>query len=892
MPTANDFASVIEQRKEKLKRVRDRARVQFLSGTPGIQISAAISKGLDELLLELIEEIGPQFATLEELASQGAIIAIGGTGRGDPAPYSDLDLLFLHNRIGASDFQKFTTNFVQNLWDFRWELGHSCRDIATCISLAKSDPQIATPLIEARFLWGNQKLFDQLTRKFKRTVVDARQRQFINDCLNARYENWDDNQAPKQELQPDIKSSAGGLRDLHLIRWIAFARYGIRDIDLLRLQGVMTKEDAGKLKKAWEFLTKVRIDLHLHAGREQDRLTREEQLRISESRGFQGTDKQRGVEQFMQEYFNHASAIAEISRHFAAVERPRGLQHVAKSLLMSHRADNFLIVTSDEIDVARRNLSRVCKSLESILQLYKTAALYGVPISPRVADTIKERVPELQKEEMSPVAARIFLDILQRVEPLGYIIRSMFNTGVLDLVIPNVSHIRNLLQFNQYHHFTVDEHTLRAIEVVTGFAKDDGPIGTAYRAIRQKEVLHLALLLHDIAKGMGGDHSELGHDIALQIGHRLAMPLHQIEQAALLVLKHLVMADIALRRDITDKKLLIDFSRDVGSPDTLRMLYALTAADITAVGPGTWTDWKSNLLTELFDRCMVILSGKRYSFHEETRLKEIKQQVFELLNLKSQQEYEYQWVENRLKGFSAYYLTCTSPKQIAKDLAVIDRLDETSIEVVGDWDPETQTTEYRVITRNADAVPGCFHKMCGVLSAKRLEIIAADINTTKDGVIVDAYQVTDDDFAGEPPPFRMEEIAKTLRSVLSQKETVESLFQRNSRYGEKNEEPEFSELPTRVRIDNESSDTRTIIDIFAYDRKGLLYVVAKTLHELNLSVDMAKIDTHFDQVNDVIYVQEADRTKVQSSERLSDIQRTLEQTLHEFFETEHMEFTR
>jgi [protein-PII] uridylyltransferase len=933
--------SALARWKGRVDAVRERARALLAAGTPGIQIASAIREETDAILLELIAETsasvgGVGTSPTGDLARKMAIVAVGGTGRGDLAPYSDIDLLFLYARDETPQFREFVARFVQSCWDAKLNLGHAVRDIATCITLARQDPQIATSLVEARLLWGNEKLFERFLSRFKQRVVSSRHRQFIEDCLAARSEGWSERGPAAQELEPDVKASAGGLRDLHLIRWIGFARYGIRDIEALRLQRALTNTDARKLQNAWEFLTKLRIDLHLAAGKAQDRLTRDEQLRIAEQRGFRETSEQRAVEQFMREYFHHSSELAAIARRFVAIERPRSMRMQTRDLLMGHRAEGIYYVGTDWIDIAERHLPLVRESVESMLRFYKTAALYNLPPSPRVAEAIQEKVAGLQSrdapdadgrtvEEPHPLSrecARLFVDIFKCTAALGPVVRSMFNTGLLDVVIPDVTRVRNLMQFNQYHHFTVDEHTLRAVETVTGFERDEGPIGTSYRAIRHKEVLHLAVLLHDLGKGETRDHCEVGHEIALRIGRRLSLPEFETAQLALLVLKHLEMADIALRRDITDPRVVIEFAREIGSPETLRMLYVLTAADVTAVGPGTWTNWKAGLLTEFFDRCLVTLSGKRYSFHEQERIREVKTRVVGALSAAPLHEMSLHpdaergprlgqetsvrppgatvsqpasplstWVDRQLNGFSAYYLTCTPPEQIAEDLRVIGRLDGEPIEVARHWNEETGTTEYRVITRNPLALRGAFHKMCGVLTAKRLEILSADINTTTDGVLVDSYRVLDRDYEGQPPESRCDEIGDALRSVLSGKETVEGLFHRHRRFGTEGTVGPVSNLPLRVKIDNDSSETRTIIDVFAYDRPGLLYTITRALFELGLSVDAAKIDTHFDQVVDVFYVQEADTDKVRGGPRLREIHDRLYHALREFEEGGHREFT-
>lgn len=890
-----------EERRRKVQQLRDQCSTELKGNVPGCTIAANYCASLESLLLEFLSEVAVAGNySLEALAREGAILAVGGTGRGELAPFSDVDLLILSNKTG-SQFEELGGQFLTYLNDALLKPGAAIREFNEAIAFAQQDPQGATALVEARHFWGNAQMSQKLISTYKSRVVESNRRKFIEDCLAAR-QLTDDNSVPMaQELQPDVKSSIGGLRDMHLIRWIGFARYGVADIESLRLRGALSRNDARAVRDAWEFLTRIRVDLHLAAKKPQDRLTRDEQRRISEDWGYKQAGSQRPVERFMQEYFNLTLELASITRRFAAVQRPVSIFSHAKHFLVAHSTDGIFHVGPDRVEVPRRHLGKLTSSLEMTLKLFRTAALYGVPPAPQILEAIKEAVPQLS-DVVTSEAGKIFLDIMRCTKPLGMVLRSMVACGVLDKVIPDYTHIRNLLQFNQYHHFTVDEHTLRAIETVTSFENDDGPIGSAYNAINSKEVLHLAVLLHDIGKGFERDHSELGMEIGGRIAQRLGMSVDQREQIEILVLKHLVMADNAWRKDITDPKLLYNFSKEIGSANVLRMLYVLTAADVTSVGPGTWTSWKGNLLAEFYDRCMVILSGKHYSYHEQQRLKAVKEAVGAILKAQPKgigsdsQEFfvplEPTWIDHQLEGCSAYYLTCTPPDQIAADLRTIAGLTDEAIEVRAHWDEETRTLEYRVITRNPIATTGCFHKMAGVLTAKRHEILSADINTTIEGVVVDSYRVRDRDYQGPPPDERIEDVADGLRQILKGKLTVGELFKRGRRFGKLGKRPE-SELKTRVRVDNNSSDSRTIIEVFAKDHSGLLYVIARTIHELNLSVDLAKIATHFDQVMDVFYVQERETgEKVTGDERLQLIKQTLTDVLNEFEEDGYKEYSR
>ncbi|MGD9857400.1 MAG: HD domain-containing protein, partial [Planctomycetaceae bacterium] len=489
-----------------------------------------------------------------------------------------------------------------------------------------------------------------------------------------------------------------------------------------------------------------------------------------------------------------------------------------------------------------------------------------------------------EPEPLSDAEASVFRTILGSPKMLGAILRQMFDCRLLDYVIPEFTPTRCLLQFNQYHSYTVDEHTLRAMETVAGFDKDNGPVGAAYRQIQRKDVLHLALLLHDIGKGHAEDHSERGRRIAACVAARLGFSEDQRDQVMLLVHQHLVMADLAMRRDFTDESLLVGFARAVGTPDTLRMLYVLTVADIMAVGPGVYTSWKADLLADLYDRAMMIVSGKRYSYLEESRMREVKRHVASsIVPIDPQQDPDHwqHWVDRQLEGFSAYYLTCTPPHRIAADLDVIQHLQRGEIRVEGVYDRTIRAVDYRIIMRE-DTAAGVFHRITGALLAKRLEIISADINTTADGIVVDSFRVLDRDFSADVPAERIDEVGTAIRRVLTEDTPIEPLFRKNRRYGTPARRGPGADLPLRVVVDGDSSGSRTILDVFAYDRPGLLYVIARTLFELNVSVDLAKIGTHFDQVIDVFYVTDADGSKIVDEDRLRHIRHTLHARLEEF----------
>jgi len=875
----------------RLDEIRRRVRERFEHGASAVHTTSLQSELTDAFVVSALTE---HLQALDDdararIESQAALLAVGGNGRAEVCPYSDVDLLFLYDPSLASVFEPFAAQVQRDFWDCGLKIGASVRTVADSIQWARQEPQFATSLVDTRWLWGTTSLVEQLQSRFRRTVVRSHARQFIADVVASRDKERQEHGASTQQLEPDLKRSLGGLRDLHLIRWIGFAWYDAAQIDSLRLQSAITMEEARRLLHAHEFLTGLRIELHLAARKEQDVLTREEQLRIAGKRGIQAVGAQIPVERLMQEYFQHSSDVADIAKRF--VTRTRHSRWVERLVrfVMAYRVDDIYYVGPEFVDIPQRHRKAALSSLEGILRLFVTAARYRVGVAPHLLELIKSQ--SLQPPaQLSSEASHSFLALLRTTGKLSVALRGLYETGVLEAVLPVWQHIRCLLQFNQYHHFTVDEHTLRTIEAAEGFLSDEGALGQAYREIHHKELLHLALLLHDAGKGFEEDHSELGRRLAEETAIRLGLPDHQRDLVMFLVHRHLKMADLALRRDIGDRELLLKFSYEVGSPDALRMLFVLTAADISAVGPNTWNQWKAELLTKLYERTMLWLSGKSHLFDESTRLRQIEQQVVQLCcastavtpaaegerALLATQE----WTR-RIERCPAHYLLETPPARIAADMHVIHARLPDEIHVEAQYDAETETVEYRVITAEAIAA-GCFHKLAGVLSAKRMQILSATICTTQDGLIIDALRVRDADHAGEIPDFRTEDVAASIRKVLRGETDVATLLKSRGRFAVTSTVGPVSDLPLRVVIDNESSDRYTVIDVFAHDRPGLLYEITRGLNHQELSVVLAKIATHFDQVLDVFFVTDTQGQKIHDGERLKIIRQSLISQLQAF----------
>jgi [protein-PII] uridylyltransferase len=884
-PLTNEPVSRLKACRAEVEAIRSHARVLFDGGATGIQVAAAISEATEAFVKRVFDETvnGLPEESRSFVSKNVSLIAVGGTGRGELSPYSDVDLLFLIRPAAKQAASDCISQAVRDYWDAGLRLGHAVRDVADTLSLARQEIDVATALVEARPLWGDQGLFDQLFSEFQRKIVRSRVSAFIDDCVESREKERAEFGSAVKQLEPDVKRSPGGLRDLHLLRWVAFARFATASVDSLRLQGALSRDEARILLTAYEFLKHIRVDLHFAAGRLQDLLVRDEQLRISEERKIEGTSGQRPVERFMQTYFQHSTSIAELSERFITLHRPRSVFSGLFRSLTTHRSDGIYLVANDRINVVPSQRELVLSSLEGILKFYRTAALYQIAPAAEFAERIREVAPRLDAD-VSAKSAELFLEIMNCHGNLGLILRSMFRTGILQIVIPPMAHARCLLQFNQYHSYTVDEHTLRAIEVLERFDRNPDLLGQAYRAVRKKCVLHLAMLLHDLGKGYDEDHSVVGRDIAERMANRLRMTDEDRDTLVFLVFRHLVMAHQAFRRDMSEYEPILEFSREVGSAERLRMLFVLTAADVTAVGPGVWTEWKSQLLSELYDRTLILLSGQDAAADPERRLAETKHEVLQIAlkpDFIGRNGADQPKIRALLEKLPPHYLNTTAPERIALDLQWILNYSPGQIRVEGQFDPATQTVEYRIVTHE-NVVQGCFHKATGVLTAKRLEIASAQICTTADGFVIDGFRVHDGDFAGAVPPERIDEVADGIKDTLSGRIRVEELFQKHRRFGSGGKPQPVSDLPARVIVDSSSSERFTVVDVFSHDRPGLLYTLSRKIFELDLSVVLAKIATHLDQVVDVFYLTDRAGQKLEGPIRLKEIQSTLLATLDEF----------
>ncbi len=848
---------------------------RLLSGASGEEEVAAMTDLVDGLIVGRYRTAARTGG--EPLSTAGfqhcCLVAIGGYGRRELAPHSDIDLMFLFHQDAAKVMPDLVKQVLHPLWDSGFQVGHSVRTIQDCIELGLADLTVRTSMMEARFLAGSPELFQQFHARYERKVVSSGFDAYLDQKMAERQREYQKFGETVYLLEPNVKKSQGGLRDLHLLQWIGSARFHAPTIRELSDRGILSQADYRAIKEAREFLLRVRSFLHTRAGMAQEILTFDEQVWLAKHLGFTDRPHLLAVEQFMQQYYRHTMGLHAALMRFVERCRRRTLWQRVSRWLPAQRIDRHFVIDGEALTVPAESRSQVLGNPVLLLTLFDLARSRKLSIDPSLLEDIHRHVETLTVEQFHTLeTGRTFLSILSG-PGTAKTLDAMHRAHLLEKLVPAFSRVRGLMQFNQYHKYTVDEHSLLAVAKAEAFAEHPGVLGDVYREIKRKDLLHLALLLHDLGKGHEEDHSEVGKRLAEETAVRLGFDEREARTLVMLVHRHLLMAHTAFRRDPYDEKVLLPFAREVGTPEVLRKLLALTAADIAAVGPDVLTKWKESLLVELYLRAMQEVSGERETADEPQRLARIADDVVVQASDNQNLPNDKAWIRSELEQFPLRYAYGTSPRRIAAHLGAIRRLQAGGVVVETEYNAPLGTCEYAVIAHN-DVIPGLFSKIAGVMAAGGLQILDAQIVTRQDGVVVDTFQVADPDYQGEPPAERRESVADTITDVLTGRLSIDTVMRRGVRLSLGRSLPAHRQ-PAEVRIDNETSDRFTILDVFADDRQGLLYVITNAIFQLGLSVHASRISTRLDQVADVFYVTGVDGKKVEEAGRLESIRASI-----------------
>ena len=874
----NQFCESVTEARRMWTDGRESVHAMHESGASGSVVVREMSDVADRAITHLFKCAAEDFS--ETLTSRIAVVLLGGSGRQDIAPYSDVDLMILYEGPSDDELRLFSSRLRKDVTDAGAQLGFSLRTAREACMMAMQDPVIASSMTESRLLIGNAVLFKTFFDRFRR-LCNRKSDSVIAAMIEARNKERTDYGETVYLLRPNVKRSHGGLRDIHMIRWLGFVQHGSSCISELLKRGGISTADATQLFESHEFLLKVRNEMHFHAGRANDGLGRNEQVRLAELFGYSGDDSMMSVESFMREYFRYTSRVSYISDHFVDKMKKRGGMSTAiLAPITTQLVDQHFRLGSHEIGIKRSSMESIKHDLDQVLRLMQLCCLYDRHIEHETWITIRHAMLKFPNVKFTRETAHRFMALLSNTQGLGRSLRRLHEMQVLRTIIPQFDHVRGLLQFNEYHKYTVDEHSLRAVENAIGFESDDSLVGKVYRAIKNKNLLHLALLLHDLGKGLPEDHSIVGERIAEKIGRRFELPEKDVLQLMWLVRQHLWMSHLALHRDINDQQMVAEFATNVGSVEQLGMLFVLTCADMSAVGPDVLNPWKMGLLNDLFDRARAVLNGDG-----DVNFRRRFDRICETISMHVDDADTRHWVRKVAQSLPSNFLQQHDPAEIAQHLTAVKDIQHPEVYC---WvQPREGSNIYELGMVYVDSKrSGTFYRLNGVMRSLGLQVRSADIKQLEKEKMFSWFQFEDSDYLdGQSPPERLEQI-RTL--------AIDSIF------NESGEKPKFRKVwgvddnesraiqlsrPTiDVKINNTTVQNATIIDVFAYDKPGLLHRVSRKIYRLGLDVMYARIATYAHQVIDVFYVTDEQGNKIRNDAQLQLIRREILEEVRNYLE--------
>ena len=802
------------------------------------------------------------------------LIAVGGYGRGEMALHSDIDIAFVTPWKPTGWTEQVIETMLYLLWDLGVKVGHSSRSVAEMLAVATSDHTVRTALLEARYLWGDEALYAECETRFQREVVGGNARQFVIEKLeerNARHERMGDS---RYVVEPNVKEGKGGLRDLHTLFWIGKYAYKVGSVAELVEVGLLTPIELRQFQRAERFLWAVRCHLHLVAGRAEERLTFDYQREIASRMLYANRPGTSPVERFMRHYFLHAKTVGDLTGVFLAhldeKFAQRGRRFGLPALRPRRRQLEGFVLDRGRLALPDDNFFR--EDPVRLLQIFALAERDGLEIHPlamRAAARDSKLIDRAVRAD--PRANALFLDVLTSSRDPETVLRWMNEAGVFGRFVPEFGRVVAQMQFDMYHHYTVDEHTIRAIGLLArierGELKADHPLATSiFRSIASRRVLYVAVLMHDIAKGRGGDHSVLGAEIAHSLCPRLGLSGAETDTVAWLVRWHLLMSATAFKRDLSDPKTIQDFAAEVKSLERLRLLIVLTVVDIRAVGPGVWNSWKRQLLRGLFDAAEEVLRLGHKETGRKERIAAVQDELAQRLGWEASRFERLIW---RLP--ESYWLA--EPLDViegnARLMDQVDRAPDSARPLATSVNEERGATLVGVY---APDQRGLFFRLAAAISLAGGNIIDARIHTTNDGMATDNFLVQDP--SGGPFADR-HQLERLEEAVLAALRGVETSMERLESKGLPLTRAEAFTVHPDVFIDNNASSRYTVVEVNARDRAALLSGLARALYETRLTVHSAHIATYGERAVDVFYLTDLGGKKLESPARLKALQARL-----------------
>ena len=860
---------------DTIESARKKAESSLKRHGNGIRTARSISEFQDTLIKTIYEFIVQNVYLPKDLKNIDKIclVAVGGYGRGTLAPFSDIDLLFLHSNKLNNWTESVIEYMLYILWDLGFKVGHATRNLDQCLELSKSDLTIRTSILEARYVHGHKDLYEKLIQRFNTEIVAKTADEFIEMKLDERDKRHNTYGSSRFLVEPNVKESKGGLRDLHTLFWIGKYLFRTQALDdLTKNDQFLTSSELNSFKKAEDFFWVVRCHLHFISNRDNEVLTFDKQLELASRLGYAKRPGQKDVERFMKHYFMTAKEVGNLTRIVCAsleeksIKKDPTVYEVLDNLLSFRKKDNketnFYIKkgrlhTKDNFSFNENKLD--------LIRLFIIADQDNVLLSPEIIQSTNRSLKIIDNDlRNNKLANKIFLDLFSNSREPETILRNMNDAGVLAKFLPDFARVEGMSLFNLYHNYTVDEHLLKTVgfmsKIINNTLSQPHPFTSNFNAkLDNKKVLLLSAFLHDIGKGRKQDHSILGSQITEKLCNRIGMKKNEVSQTAWLVKNHLVMSDVAQKRDLYDPKTIVDFASIVKNQKNLDYLLALTVADIMSVGPSIWNAWKSGLLRTLYNETSNYLSGdKNKSIENENNCIKAQNKFKEELS-----DWPKLLINSYVHRFSNnYWLTTSIEQQIAHAKILKDKDSKNiSLEIYSKKNTNNNTT---TITLIGPDYPNLLETLAGACSLYDANIIDAQIETTIDGIAIDTISVSRD-FQDQDEERRIIRISDCIKKSLSGELSLDREI--SKKFTKIRYEKTFK-VRNEVNITNEFSNNSTVIEIEGRDRPGLLYQIANTLKETNINIKSAHIVTFGEKANDIFYITNLFGEKIYTPEKL------------------------
>ncbi len=839
-------------------------------GASGTDVTHLLSDMMDELhnklFLSIIYDIGGGDGMLEHIA----LVAVGGYGRGELNPFSDIDIMFLHDGIlPVATVEDIAQKLLYFLWDMRLDVGYSVRKIADCIEMAAADGTVKTALMDARFLSGSRPMFANLNKVIFSQILPKSSDSFIKEKISDMKSRREKYGSTVYLLEPNLKEGEGGLRDLQTAIWVARVKYKFSDLRELIIKGIVDDEELEAYHAALDYLWRIRNELHYFNNRKNDQLTFDAQVHLAGFFGYKDSGRVLAVEDFMRDYYRQANKVEHFTSSLISrcIWRDEGALKILGYFVRRPVGDGCFVLKGE---LVIPDESIVEKNPVIMMKIFELAQKHGVTLNVRVKGVIRKNLVLINdKFRRSREVNQSFMNILRSAKGVSVTLQLMHHLEFLNRYIPELEHIYCKVQHDIYHIYTVDIHTLFAVEqtekMLNGELKGNMPLPCTIAAqIGKPELLILAVLFHDIGKGSGGGHAEKGGDMIPTIARRMGLSREDSERLEFLVRQHLLFAHISQRRDLNDEKMIVQFARQMETSENLKMLYLLTVADVRAVGSDVWTNWKASLFQELFEKAFGILD--RGGFQQEAsseRVTSVIKKVTDIL----ENDLPVAQIRHELKAMPVRLLLSNPPTMIAEQVRLLLGLEQSDILLRLTHQPESGYSEYTICAHD---MPGLFSRITGVMAANGINILGAQINTSNNGKVLDILQVNSPQGNLVTDAGRWDKIEQDMRQTLHGEVQVSTLVAKRKRPTLLTARP-APRFATKVDIDNEVSEEYTVIDILTHDKVGLLYLITSTLAEMGLYIGVSKISTKVDQVADVFYVRDIFGHKITDPDKLNEI---------------------